>query len=304
MGPTASGKTALAISIAKVFGAEIISSDSVQIYRELMIGSARPSDAELNEVPHYFIGHVSVADDYTAGTFEREAFDLIRANPNKPFVVCGGSGFYIQALLKGMYPIEKADPEIQAAIERRIETEGLSAIYRELLEKDPESAKSIAEQDRYRIVRALEIMQSQGGEKLSAIKRRFEKAAEHRFPGRKVATLGLKAERSSLEAKIVARTAGMLKAGLVDEVKGLVDQGFAGRPALQSVGYRETLEYLSNQLILAELEAAIVKGTMRLAKKQRTWFARDPSVFWVDGNDDRGLAKKFAADFFAANPID
>lgn len=304
VGPTAAGKTALAIEIAKSFGAEIISSDSVQVYRELVIGSARPSESELREVPHHFVGHVSVADEYTAGTFEREALDLIRSNPRQSFVVCGGSGFYVQALLKGMYPIEKADPQIQIRIESRIDTEGLSAVYRELVEKDPVAAKKIAEQDRYRIVRALEIMESRGGETISNIKRRFEEASQHRFPGRNVATLGLKLDRSILEARVVARTSQMLKLGLIDEVKHLVERGHIERPALQSVGYRETLDYLKSPGSMAELKAGIVKGTMRLAKKQRTWFARDPNTFWADAERELDLARKFAADFFTANPID
>ena len=304
VGPTAAGKTALAIRLAKDFGAEIISSDSVQVYRELVIGSARPSNAELAEVRHHFIGHVSVADEYTAGTFEREALDLIRTHPNRSYIVCGGSGFYVQALMKGMYPIEKADPEIQARLERRIDAEGLSEVYRELVAKDPEAAKSIAEQDRYRIVRALEIMESQGGEKLSDIKQRFEDASRFRFPGRKVATLGLKIDRSSLESRIAARTDQMLKLGLLEEVRGLVDAGFLDRPALQSVGYRESLEHIQAPGSLSDLKASIVKGTMRLAKKQRTWFARDQSAFWVDAERELDAASQFASKLFAANTID
>lgn len=304
VGPTAAGKTALAIKLAKEFGAEIISSDSVQVYRELIIGSARPSPTELLEVRHHFVGHVSVADEYTAGTFEREALGLIGSNPNRSYIVCGGSGFYVQALMKGMYPIEKADVEIQTRIERRIDAEGLPAVYRELVAKDSEAAKTIAEQDRYRIVRALEIMESQGGEKLSDIKRRFEDASRFRFPGRKVATLGLKIDRTSLEVRIEARTARMLELGLLDEVKGLVDAGFSDRPALQSVGYRESLEHLKTPASLSDLRASIVKGTMRLAKKQRTWFARDPNTFWVDVERELDIASQFAFKFFTANTID
>jgi tRNA dimethylallyltransferase len=304
VGPTAAGKTALAIKLAKEFGAEIISCDSVQVYRELIIGSARPSKDELAEVRHHFVGHVSIADDYTAGTFEREALDLIRSNPDQSYIVCGGSGFYVQALMKGMYPIEKADAEIQSRIERRIDVEGLASVYKDLAAKDPEAAKSIAEQDRYRIVRALEIMESQGGEKLSDIKRRFEEASLFRFPGRKVGMLGLKIDRSFLEVRIEARTAQMLSLGLLDEVKGLVDRGLADRPALQSVGYRESLEFLKAPTSLSDLKASIVKGTMRLAKKQRTWFARDPSAFWVDAERELETASQFASKFFTANPID
>ncbi len=298
VGPTAAGKTALAIEVAKANDAEIISSDSVQFYRELVIGSARPSEFELSEVPHHFIGHVSVADDYTAGSFERDALKLIHANPTKSYVVCGGSGFYVQALQKGMYPIQKADAEIQREIETRIDTVGLATVYRELVAKDPEAAKSIAEQDRYRIVRALEIMQSQGGEKLSEIKRRFEEASRLRFPGRKIGTIGMKVDRPALERRIAARTKQMLNAGLVGEVKALVEQGLGDRPALQSVGYRETLEHLKSPKPMAELEAAIIKGTMRLAKKQKTWFGRDLSTFWVNAESELELGRAWVERFF------
>lgn len=298
VGPTASGKTALAIEIAKRYGAEIISCDSVQVYRELVIGSARPSVEELRSVRHHFIGHVSVADDYTAGAFEREALKLIQSHPDQPYVVCGGSGFYVQALQKGMYPIEKANPEIQSIIEERIEKIGLSAVYKELVQRDPETAKSIAEQDRYRIVRALEIMESMGGERLSEIKRRFEEESRMRFPGRKVGTLNLVVERPVLEGRVVARTKQMISTGLVDEVKQLVTAGYAARPALQTVGYKETLEYLAGTGSLVDLEANIVKGTMRLAKKQKTWFARDVDAQKIDVQAELPKALEFAAQIF------
>lgn len=278
LGPTASGKTDLAIAIAQRARAEIISADSVQFYRELEIGSARPTHDQMQSVRHHLIGHIPVADDYTAGAFERDALNLINDHPTQPFVVCGGSGFYVQALQNGMYPIEKANPAVQAEIEADIDSRGLEVVYGELQRRDPESAAKISKQDRYRIVRSLEILHSLGGQKLSEVRRQFEASRRHRFPGREIRNFVLKADRSELAPRIVRRTQAMLQAGLVQEVRALIAAGLGERPALQSVGYKETVEFLESENISDrtehDLADDIVQGTLRLAKKQRTWFSR------------------------------
>lgn len=278
LGPTASGKTDLAIEIAKRARAEIISADSVQFYRELEIGSARPTHDQMQEVRHHFVGHISVAEDYTAGAFERDALNLINENPTQPFVVCGGSGFYVQALQNGMYPIEKANPAIQAEIEADIDARGLDVVYEELKRRDPESAAKISKQDRYRIVRSIEILHSLGGQKLSEMRREFEASRRHRFPGRQTRNFIIQANRAELLSRIERRTQAMLQAGLVEEVRALIAAGMGERPALQSVGYKETVEFLKSANVAGhtehDLADDIVQGTLRLAKKQRTWFSR------------------------------
>jgi len=292
VGPTATGKTALAIEIAKRLGAEIISADSVQFYDELKIGSARPTDEELAKVKHHFVGHVSVTKDYTAGDFEREALALVRAKPEKSFIVVGGSGFYIQAFEKGMYPIHRKNEAIQNRLEKRIDVEGLSAVHKELETRDPETAKKIAPQDRYRIVRALEILETlPTGETLSKMKVDFELEAKNRFPGRKVATFGLRLERARLEPRVMARTRAMLAQGLIEEVRALYEKGLVDRPALQSVGYKEVVQHLRGELSLELLEPMIVQGTLKLAKKQRTWFARGYDTKWYDADLETKTAK-------------
>lgn len=291
VGPTASGKTSLAIDIAEKIGAEIISADSVQFYKELKIGSARPTVAELSRVKHHLVGHVSVAQDYTAGDFARDAMALIQENPDQNYIVVGGSGFYIQALEKGMFPIDRASEEAQDILERRVDAEGLEAVYRELQARDPEAAKKIAVQDRYRIVRALEILSTLPKEQtLSQMRVEFEQAARLRFPGRDVSTIGLSIERDRLEPRVVARTNDMIKAGFVDEVRELVTRGFKDRPAMASVGYKEVLQMLSGQMADVELVPMIVQATLRLAKKQRTWFARAPETKWFDAERERDAA--------------
>lgn len=293
VGPTASGKTSLAIDIAEKINAEIISVDSVQFYRELKIGSARPSDAELTRVKHHLVGHVSVAASYTAGDCARDAMALIQGNPTQSYIVVGGSGFYIQALEKGMYPIDRASEATQEILENRVDAEGLEAVYRELQARDPMAAEKIAVQDRYRIVRALEILGTLPKEQtLSQMRIEFEHAAKLRFPGREVSTIGLRIERARLEPRVVTRTKDMIKAGFVDEVRGLVTKGFEARPALQSVGYKEVLQMLSGQMSESDLVPRIVQATLRLAKKQRTWFQRAPDTKWFDAERERDAALK------------
>ncbi|CAN5694759.1 tRNA (adenosine(37)-N6)-dimethylallyltransferase MiaA [soil metagenome] len=291
VGPTASGKTALAIDIAQKTNAEIISADSVQFFEELKIGSARPTDQELALVKHHFVGHVSVAQDYTAGDFARDAMDLIQKNPSQNYVVVGGSGFYIQALEKGMYPTDRSSEAAQDRIEARVDELGLEAVYRELQKRDALTAAKIAVQDRYRIVRALEILETLPAEQtLSGVKSMFETQAKLRFPGRTVQTIGLRIERARLEPRVKMRTIQMLKAGFVDEVTDLVKRGYDARPALQSVGYKEVLQYLKGEIPESDLAPLIVRGTLRLAKKQRTWFNRAPETAWFDAESERGEA--------------
>jgi len=301
VGPTASGKTAIAVSIAEKIGAEIISADSVQFYDELKIGSARPSDEELSRVKHHLVGHISVSQDYTAGEFEREAMEIIRKNPTKNFLVVGGSGFYIQAFEKGMFPTDRASEERQARLEERVDNEGLEALHAELKRRDPEAAKKIAVQDRYRLVRALDILEGLPADQtLSQMREDFERESKSRFPGRRVATLGLRIERARLEPRVALRTRMMMEAGFLEEVRALKERGLGLRPALQSVGYKEVLQYLNGEVQESELEALITQGTLRLAKKQRTWFARAAETHWFDAETERESAIKWAvgwADF-------
>lgn len=299
VGPTATGKSDLAVDIAievervsqssrKV---EIISADSVQIFRELKIGAARPPERDLARVKHHLVGHVSIADDYTAGDFERDAMALIESKPETDFLIVGGSGFYVQALLRGMYPIEKADPQLRAGLEARADQEGLGALHRELAMKDPESARKIAPQDRYRIVRALEAMATlSSGQTLTSVREAFDRRAQGRFGKRRLATIGLRSPKADLERRVRKRVQTMLQQGLLNEVEAVAAAGLLERPALQSVGYKQCLTYRQAPLAersLARLEDEIVQATLKLAKKQRTWFTRDKETHWFDAETQR-----------------
>lgn len=305
VGSTASGKSDLAVAAALVCAqkgrpVEIISADSVQIYRELVIGSARPSDQDLSSVRHHLIGHMSVADEYTAADFAREATAIIARSPETPFLVVGGSGFYIQALMRGLYPIEKANPVVRSELEGRAQAEGLEALYRELQSKDAATAAKIAPQDRYRIIRALEIQASLPiGRTLSQIRRAFDASSKDHlarlFPGRSVATFGLKIDRERLEGQARLRAESMVRNGLITETESL--RAYWTRPVLQSVGYRETIEHLRGEIPFSELVPAIVGSTLRLAKKQRTWFGRDDATQWFDALTEREHAVQNLAAF-------
>lgn len=197
-----------------------------------------------------------------------------------------------------MYPTDRASEERQAKLEERVDVEGLEALHAELRKRDPETAKKIAVQDRYRLVRALDILEGLPADQtLSQMREDFEREAKSRFPGRRVATLGLRIERARLEPRVAARTRAMMESGFLDEVRELKSQGFAQRPALQSVGYKEVLQYLDGEIAENELEALVTQGTLRLAKKQRTWFARAAETHWFDAETERESAIKWAVEW-------
>lgn len=295
VGPTATGKSDLAVDIAEACAqkAEIINCDSVQFFAGVDIGAAKPDESLLRRAKHHLIGHVPLGGCYTAGDFRREALQIIEEGPNRGverFLAVGGSGFYVQALEKGMFEV----PEVPEEVRERLEEEadalgGLEALYAELSKKDPEAAAKISPRDRYRIIRALEIIRSEpSGATLSEIKRRFrESAPQVPFTSSKI---GLVLDRNVLRKRVRERAARMLKMGLIDEVKELRAKGLKDWSPLKSVGYREVQAMLDGQIELKDLEDAIVTSTMQLAKKQMTWFKRDQSIRWFDALSERSKA--------------
>ena len=299
VGPTASGKSALALDWAEKFGGVILNADSVQIYQDLLIGSAAPSPEEKKRVPHFLFQEVAPPMRVTAGDFSRMAkaqLEVLAAGAKVPVVfVVGGTGFYLMALEKGMLPIDKADPQIQSKIEVELTLEGGPAkLHAELAHKDPVVATRISPQDHYRLVRALEILR-RTGRRLSDIEEEHRQNAP-RFPY-PLLKLGVQADRDVLLQRVARRAQQMLESGLVDEVRGLVDRGFADWEPLKSVGYRETLAFLKGDPAIPSeqiLSGAIVASSMRLAKKQKTWFQRDAEILWGKP-DDPSSASRFQA---------
>lgn len=285
VGPTASGKSSLAVALAQKFSGAILNADSVQVYQQLLIGSAAPTQKEKQLVPHFFFQEIAPPARITAGDFARRAHEHLKNLSEKFSVVfvVGGTGFYLQALEKGMLPIEKADALLQMQIESELtEPEGEEKLFAELTLRDPLAATRISKHDHYRLVRAIEIMRRRGVS-LSQIESEHEAQAKpFAYPLLKI---GLKIDRELLRERVHLRTKQMLQAGLVSEVQSLIDEGYSDWPPLQSVGYVETLRYLqkdSEIQDLAQLEKLIVQNTMRLAKKQRTWFQRDQAIVWSD----------------------
>ena len=249
LGPTAVGKTDYAIALAREAGSPVVSCDSRQLFREMRIGTARPTEAQLAAVLHYFIADRSVTDGCTAGGYEIEALQLLDElfKTHRTVVMAGGSGLYIDALCNGLDDFPEADPELRARLSKRLRTEGVAALRAELRILDPESYAAVDPANGQRIVRALEVTTR---------------------------------PRPELYARIDARVDQMMEEGLLDEVRSLLP--YRGLPALNTVGYKELFGYLDGAYDLPEAVRLIKRNTRHYAKKQLTWWARDPSIRWID----------------------
>lgn len=281
VGPTASGKSALALSLAETFKGAIVNCDSIQVFKSLNVGSAKPTAEEFQRVPHFLFDYVPEGKETTAGEYSRDFFATIEKIKDQfpvAFVV-GGTGFYFQAIEKGMYPIGAADPEIIKQVESEItQAGGPQRLYQELRDRDPESAAKISENDHYRLARAIEMMRTHR-RSVTEIKKEFE-SQRSPFPY-PLLKIGIRLLKEDLLPRVERRTDQMLKQGLVSEVRSLLDRGLREWAPLESVGYKETVEFIDGHLASeTDLRNLIVQNTMRLAKKQKTWFQRDPEIHW------------------------
>jgi tRNA dimethylallyltransferase len=276
VGPTASGKSRLALELAQKMKGEIINGDSVQVYEGLDIGSAKPTKEEMEKVRHHLIGHVPKGQKYTAGRFRQEVLDVLKrriGEGQKFFFVVGGSGFYLRALMTDLYKI----PKIPLEIRDKIQKMSLDERYKKLQELDPEYSQKISSNDSYRISRGLEVCLLTG-RKFSEIQREFSKKD---FPYNYI-KIGLKAPKELLREKVRERALQMLESGFVEEVRNLLHANLTNWAALESVGYKEVKAFLEGKLTLEELPEEIVKSTMALIKKQMTWFKKDSEIRWFD----------------------
>jgi tRNA dimethylallyltransferase len=288
-GPTAVGKTSIAISIAKHFQTEIISADSRQCYKELKIGVARPSSAELEEVPHHFIASHSITENINAAFFEKYALQKVNELFKKRDVVVmvGGTGLYIRAFSEGLNEIPSIDETIREKIIREHKEHGLGWLQAEVKKKDPEFYKVGEIQNPQRMMRALEVVESTGQ---SIISFRKQEKVKRDF---KIIKVGLELPREELHANINARVDKMIGEGLIEEVKSL--QGYRHVNALQTVGYSEAFEYLDGKISLAAATEEIKKNTRQYAKRQLTWFKKDKEVNWLNakqGSEIVGVVRK------------
>ena len=310
LGPTASGKSDLAIDIARDFNAkqkqfnaiEILNCDSVAFFDGVEIGAAKPSFEQRNIIPHHLVGHVTKGAEYTAGAFRRDAVEVIEAGAKRNvqhFVAVGGSGFYVQALEKGMYETPPVDPSIRIGVEADMAKLGSALVHEELTRRDPEAAARINANDRYRVARAVEILRANAdGKTLSELRAEFE--ALRTPPPFIVNKIGLLVSRDRLRERITLRTRRMLENGLIEETEQLRTEGLRDWPTLKSVGYKETQMFLDGELPRENLEASIITSTMQLAKRQMTWFKRDTSIKWFDLERERSLSREFAFEVLAS----
>jgi tRNA dimethylallyltransferase len=273
-GPTAVGKTAVALDVAKHFQTEIISADSRQCFKEMNIGVARPSMEELQQVPHHFIASHSILDEVTAVTFEQYALKKTEElfQKHDVVVVTGGTGLYIKAFCEGLDEIPEVSPQIRSRIITKYELEGLSWLQKEIKEKDPEFYKKGEIENPQRMMRALEVMEATGHSILYF--RKGEKAVRN-FA---IIKAGLELPKEELQQRINNRVDKMMADGLLDEVKKLLP--YKHLNALQTVGYAELFDFLENKKTITKAVEEIKIHTRQYAKRQMTWFKKDKEIVW------------------------
>lgn len=276
-GPTAVGKTDYSIEAALRCGSPVISCDSRQIYKEMTIGTAVPDASQLAAVKHYFIHSISVMDAYSSGQYEIDALALMEklfSKGHETLVMAGGSGFYIDAVCKGLDNLPVPPPELREELTRRVREEGVEALADELQRLDPAAWKAIDIKNGQRVVRALETIIVSG--------RSFTefKLAEPRKRDFEIEKICLTRPRDVIYDRIDRRVLQMIDKGLVEEVRGL--EKYRNLPALQTVGYKEIFGYLDGNYSLDEAIRLIQRNTRHYAKKQLTWWKRDNAIKWID----------------------
>lgn len=271
-GPTAVGKTALTIQLAQHYGVPIINADSRQIYRELPIGTAAPSEEQLRQVRHYFVASKSIDDYYNASMYEQEVLECLKVQPSNINILSGGSMMYIDAVCNGIDDIPTIREDIREKMKRRYQEEGLEALCEDLKRLDPEHYEVVDKQNYRRVIHALEICYQTGRTYTSF---RTQQKKERPF---NIVKIGLNRDREELYQRINQRVDEMMENGLLDEVRGLYDKRSVN--ALNTVGYKELFDYLDGRWPLEEAVERIKGNTRRYARKQLTWFKRDEDVKW------------------------
>lgn len=297
-GPTASGKTALALELAERWPFEVISADSRQVYRSMDIGTAKPTPDELRRLRHHLVDVVDPEDDFSAADFVRlghAAIAAVVARGKLPVLV-GGTGLYIQALTEGLLDAPGADAELRRQLLAAEAAGGAGTLHRRLAAVDPVSAARLPPRNLVRIVRALEVYQL-SGRPLSDLQ------AEHGFADQpyRLLVLGLTAAREELYRRIDRRSEQMFTAGLIEETRALLARGVAPEcKGLRTIGYREVVRLLSGDIDQATALALVQRETRRYAKRQLTWFAKTPEIIWVDSSREFGKIPSLIEHFYAS----
>ena len=279
-GPTGIGKTSVSIKIAEAVNGEIISADSMQIYRHMDIGTAKPAPAELTRARHHMIDIVNPDEHFDAALFSGIAHNKVLKLDKRRIVsiVAGGTGLYIKALIHGLFGADSSDYDIRMRLKGEADAHGSGFLYKRLAKRDPVAAGRIHPNDTYRIIRALELAESTG-------KTISKHHGEHRFADKryKVLKIGLQMERETLYDRINQRVDVMIKQGLVDEVSGLLERGYSENlKSMHSIGYRHMVDLIKGRVLLDETIRTLKRDTRRYAKRQMTWFNADPEIVWKE----------------------
>ena len=283
-GPTASGKTALSIELAKKINGEIVSADSMQIYKDMNIGTAKPTKQEMGEIKHYLLDFVSPEDRYSVAQYKQDAKKAIREiiNKGKTPIIVGGTGLYVDSLI---YEIEyndiKLDEEYRKKIEKIAEEQGLEELYKKAVEIDPEAMKKISQNDKKRIMRVLEIYHSTGKTKTEQEKESRKNPVEYDYR-----VFAINWDREILYQRINKRVDIMVEQGLIEEVKEILNKYDKFPTAMQGLGYKEVVDYLNGIYTKEEMIEKIKLETRRYAKRQLTWFRKNKETIWLDGTND------------------
>ena len=286
VGPTASGKSDLAVFLAKSFSGEIVNYDSVQIFRHLDIGTAKPTTQARGNVPHHMIDIREPTELYTAGDYQRDARQVlyeIRDRGRLPILV-GGTGFYLRAVTEGLFNGPTRSTYWRNRLEMMAERKGRAYVHRLLTRLDPLAASRIALRDKPKVIRALEVRLETG----KALSKHFEERPREPLTGFDVCFIGLNPSREELYRRIDDRVRQMLDAGLVEEVRSLIARGIpASAKPFEAIGYRHVIAELDSCSLRQETIRIIQRDTRRYAKRQMTWFRKQPSITWFDGPGDR-----------------
>ncbi len=294
-GPTAVGKTALCLDIAQHFGIPIINADSRQIYKELKIGTASPTSEQLQLIPHYFVGSLSLTDYYSASLFEQQVLEILsRQFRSHDFaLMAGGSMMYIDAVCDGIDDIPTVDDVTRETLKRRLAEEGLEALVEQLKKLDPEYYEIVDRQNPRRVVHGLEICLMTGKTYTS-----FRKREKKERPFR-IVKIGLNRPREELYDRINQRVDQMMQQGLLDEAKALYPMRQMN--ALNTVGYKELFDYLDGRWPLEEAVERIKGNTRRYARKQLTWYKKDPQIRWFHPDEKEQIISYISQDYEQRN---
>ncbi len=305
VGPTASGKTGVSIELAKLINGSIVSADSMQVYKHMNIGTAKPDDAEMSGIAHYMIDVVEPGEDFSVARYRKMALGCISKiiKQKKRPIVVGGTGLYINSLIHNISFSETIrDEKLREELKREADEKGNKYLHEKLKDVDPDAASKIHENDVKRVIRALEVYKHTN---LPISKHKQLSRLEP--PAYNYILFGLNWDREKLYDRIEKRVDAMLKAGLVDEVKSLTQQGYdLGNTAMQAIGYKEILKYLKGEYTFEEAKSILKRDTRRYAKRQLTWFRRLEGINWITVDENtsyKKIARKIIDECLATNGV-